>query len=115
MNAFPHPRGCLKFVLLLCALSGLARAADPECSPAPADDLTPLATDPPGTVRWSGCRMAVAANGDTGIDGDVAVSVDGKQIRCDHLGYLADTQELERGQGAVKMRVKIIGDVITVT
>ena len=35
MNALPHYRGCLIIVLLLCALAGNVRAAEPECPPAP--------------------------------------------------------------------------------
>ena len=116
MNDFPHRRGCLKLALLLCALTGVAQADAPsdapECPPAPAEELTPAANEAPGTVRWSGCRMSVAANGDTELTGDVAVSVDGKQMHCDHLSYLADSQELKMS-GTVRLEdsgVRIIGD-----
>ncbi len=112
MNALPHRRGCPKLVLLLCALTGIAQADEPDCQPAPADELAPSPTDAPGTVRWSGCRMAVAANGDTELSGDVAVSVDGKQMRCDHLSYLAGSQELKM-TGTVRLEdagVRIVGD-----
>ncbi len=39
MNALPHYRGCLITVLLVCALTGQVRAAEPECPPAPAAEL----------------------------------------------------------------------------
>ncbi|HEV7432934.1 MAG TPA: hypothetical protein VGN77_07815, partial [Steroidobacteraceae bacterium] len=112
MNALPLYRGCLIIVPLLCALSATARAADPECPPGSAADLAPGATEAPGTVHWSGCRMSVAANGDTELTGDVAVSIDGKEMHCDHLSYLAATQEL-RMSGTVRLEdaaVRIIGD-----
>jgi LPS-assembly protein len=112
MNALPHRRGCLIIVLLLCALAGQVRAAEPECTPAGASELAPAATEPPGTVHWSGCRMTVAANGDTELTGDVAVSIDGKELHCDHLSYLAETQELKMS-GTVRLEdtaVRITGD-----
>ncbi len=112
MNALPHYRGCLVIVLLLCALAGPVRAAEPECPPASTGELVPAAAEAPGTVRWSGCRMTVAANGDTELTGDVAVSIDGKELHCDHLSYLAETQELKMS-GTVRLEdaaVRIIGD-----
>ena len=112
MNSLPHYRGCLTIVLLLCALTGNVRAAEPECPPAPSSDVVPAAGEAPGTIHWSGCRMTVAANGDTELTGDVAVSVDGKEMHCDHLSYLASTQELKMS-GTVRLEdatVRIIGD-----
>jgi LPS-assembly protein len=112
MNALAHYRGCLIIVLLLCALSGNVRAAEPECPPAPATDVVPAAAEAPGTIHWSGCRMTVAANGDTELTGDVAVSVDGKEMHCDHLSYLASTQELKMS-GTVRLEdaeVRITGE-----
>ncbi len=114
MNALPHFRGCLITVLLLCALTGRARAAEPECPPAPASaaELVPQTIEAPGTVHWSGCRMTVSANGDTELSGNVAVSIDGKELHCDHLNYLASTQELKMA-GTVSLEdaaVRITGD-----
>ena len=112
MNALPHYRGCLITVLLVCALTGQVRAAEPECPPAPASELVPATAEAPGTIHWSGCRMTVAANGDTELTGDVAVSIDGKELHCDHLNYLAATQELKMA-GTVRLEdaaVRIIGD-----
>ena len=112
MNAFPHYRGCLKIVLLLCAFTSDARAADPECPPVPAAVVAPSATDAPGTIHWSGCHLSVAANGDTELNGQVAVSVDGKEMHCDQLSYLAVTQELKMS-GAVRLEdaeIRVIGD-----
>ena len=102
MNSLPHYRGCLIIVLLLCALTGQVRADEPECPPAPTSELAPAAAEAPGTVHWSGCRVTVAANGDTELTGDVAVSIDGKELRCDHLNYLAATQELKMS-GTVRL------------
>ncbi len=56
--------------------------------------------------------MTVEANGDTELAGDVAVSIDGKELHCDHLNYLAATQELKMA-GTVRLEdaaVRIIGD-----
>jgi LPS-assembly protein len=112
MNALPHYRGCLYLVLLLCALAGHAHAAEPECPPATPDLLAPSASDAPGTVHWSGCHMTVAANGDIELNGDVAVGIDDKELHCDHLSYLAATQELKMS-GAVRLEgptLRVIGD-----
>jgi LPS-assembly protein len=111
MKALAHYRSCL-ILLLLCALTGHVRAAEPQCLPAPTTDVVPAAAEAPGTIHWSGCQMTVAANGDTELTGDVAVSIDGKQMRCDHLSYLASTQEFKMS-GTVHLEdeaVRIIGD-----
>jgi LPS-assembly protein len=112
MNALPHYRGCLITVLLVCALTGKVRAAEPECPPAPAAELAAPGAEAPGTIHWSGCRMTVEANGDTELAGDVAVSIDGKELHCDHLNYQASTQDLKMA-GAVRLEdaaVRITGD-----
>ena len=112
MNAFPHYRGCLYLVLLLCAFARHAHAAEPECPPATPDLLTPSVSDPPGTVHWSGCHMTVAENGDIDLSGDVAVSLDDKEMHCDHLSYLSATQELKMA-GAVRLEepaMRVVGD-----
>jgi LPS-assembly protein len=112
MNALPHYRGCLIIVLLLCALAGHARAAEATCPMASATELAPAASEAPGTIHWSGCQMIVAPNGDTELTGDVAVSIDGKELHCDHLSYLASTQQLKMS-GAVRLEdtaVRITGD-----
>jgi LPS-assembly protein len=112
MNAFPHYRGCLISVLVLCALAGHVYAAEPTCPPVTADLLAPSAADAPGTVHWSGCQMTVAENGDTELNGDVAVSIDDKEMHCDHLSYLALTQELKMS-GTVRLEdpaLRVIGD-----
>lgn len=112
MNSFPHYRGCLIFVLVLCALAGRAHAAEPECPPASADLLAPSASEAPGTVHWSGCHMTVAENGDTELSGDVAVRIDDKEMHCDQLSYLALTQELKMS-GTVRLEdpaLRVIGD-----
>jgi LPS-assembly protein len=112
MNALPHYRGCLMIVLMLRALGGHAVAAEPECPPATAELLAPSASDAPGTVHWSSCHMTVAPNGDIDLTGDVAVSLDDKEMHCDHLSYLAETQELKMA-GAVRLEdpaLRVIGD-----
>ena len=56
--------------------------------------------------------MTVADNGDTELSGDVAVSIDGKEMHCDHLSYLAATQELKMS-GTVRLEdpaLRVIGD-----
>ena len=112
MIAFPRHRGCLNFVLLMCVLATHAHAAEQECPPAPAADAAAPAVDPAGTIRWSGCHLTVAANGDTELSGDVAVSTGGREMHCDRLSYLAASQELKMS-GAVRLEdaaVRVIGD-----
>jgi LPS-assembly protein len=114
MNALLRPRGGLCFLLLAFALAGQARGAEPECPPvarAAAAAATP-AGDPAGTIRWSGCHLEVAANGDTELRGDVTVMTDGREIHCDRLDYLAATQDL-RMSGTVRLEdaaVRVTGD-----
>lgn len=112
MNSLPHYRGCLFIVLLLCAVTGNVRAAAPECPPAPSSEVVPAAAEAPGTIHWSGCQISVSENGDTELTGNVAVSVDGKEMHCDHLSYVAATQDLKMS-GTVHLQdaaVRIIGD-----
>ena len=112
MNSLPHYRGCLIIVLLLCALTGNVRAAESECPPAPTSDAASVAAEAPGSIHWSGCQMSVSENGDTELTGNVAVSVDGKEMHCDHLSYVAATQDLKMS-GTVHLQdaaVRIIGD-----
>ena len=112
MNAPAHYRGYLISVLLLFAVTGKLSAAELTCAPATADAAAATAAPPPGTIQWSGCQVNVAANGDTELIGNVAVSVDGKQMHCDHLSYFAATQEMKMA-GAVRLEddaVRIIGD-----
>jgi LPS-assembly protein len=116
MNALLRPRGCLCLVLLTCALAGTARAAEPACPPA-APEPAAAADAPPdanaaNTIRWSGCQLNVAANGDTELRGDVTVVTDGREMHCDRLDYLAATQEL-RMSGTVRLEdaaVRVVGD-----
>ena len=112
MNALPYHRGCLPIVLLLCAYTGGAGAADPDCPSVPAAVVAPTPNEPAGTIHWSGCHLSVAENGDAELSGDVAVNVDGKDIHCDQLSYLAATQELKMS-GTVHLEdseLRVIGD-----
>src|SRR5262245_26253433 len=112
MNALLRLRGYLCLVLLADVLATPVRAAEvparateTEC-PAAARDAT-TATASPGanaanTIRWSGCQLDVAANGDIELRGDVSVITDGREMHCDRLNYLADTQELKMS-GTVRL------------
>ena len=119
MNALLRPRGCLCLVLLICAFTARAQAAEPACPPAAADaaaepaaDAASTAKDAANTIHWSGCQLAVAANGDTELRGDVTVMTDGRELHCDRLDYIAATQELKMS-GTVRLEdaaVRVIGD-----
>jgi LPS-assembly protein len=118
MNVLQRHRGCLYLVLLLGAVVAPARAAEPECppttgveaaAPAPAADEP---ADPAGTIRWSGCHLAVQANGDTELSGDVTVTTNGRAMHCDRLTYQASTQDLKMS-GTVRFEdatMRVTGD-----
>ncbi len=94
MIAFPHRRCRAHCLLLICACAALARAADLPCPPAAAAAPPPLSLND-GTIRWSSCHLALAANGDTELSGDVTVNIGGREMHCDRLSYVALTQELK--------------------
>jgi LPS-assembly protein len=92
MIAFPRYRRHASLALLLCALAWQARAADDACAPEPVRPPSTLAPD--GAIHLSGCRLKVAANGDIELQGKVTVSVGGRDLHCEHLGYVASTNAL---------------------
>jgi LPS-assembly protein len=114
MIACPRHRSTLSLPLLLCALTASVHAADPQCAPAPALHAppAPVPAAPDGAIRWSGCHLDIAANGDTLLSGNVVVEVAGRQMHCDRLSYLALTQELQLS-GSVRYEdaaLRVTGD-----
>ena len=115
MNALLRLRGCLCLVLPTAVLAIPARADEPQCPPTAPDvaaDAGSPGANAANTIRWSGCQLEVAANGDTELRGDVTVITDGREMHCDRLNYLADSQELKMS-GTVRLEdaaVRVVGE-----
>jgi LPS-assembly protein len=93
MIAFPQYRRRARLALLLGALAAGAQAADESCVPEPLHLQAALAPD--GAIRISSCELHVAANGDMELLGKVTVNINGRDLHCERLSYVASTHELK--------------------
>jgi LPS-assembly protein len=93
MIAFLQQHHRARLALLLCALAAGAQAADESCVPEPPHLLAALPPD--GAIRLSSCQLHVAANGDMELLGQVSVNINGRDLHCERLSYVASTHELK--------------------
>src|SRR5258706_4087613 len=93
MIAFPQYRRRARLALLLGALAAGAQAADESCVPEPPHLQAVLSPD--GAIRISSCELHVAANGDMELLGKVTVNINGRELHCERLSYVASTHQLQ--------------------
>jgi len=93
MIAFPQYRRHACLALLLGALAAGAHGADDSCVPEPLQLPAELPLD--GAIRLSSCQLQIAANGDMELLGKVTVNINGRDLHCERLSYVASTHELK--------------------